>query len=571
MLRGTPAAPGVTVAPARVLRAPTLHAPRRTDADAATEAARLSAALTATEADLTALRDATLARLGAGHAAIFDAHLLLARDPEYLTQVRALLSGGLNAEAAVEDVSAQYIALFEALEDPYLRERAADLRDVRDRLLAHLLGVTPAGPPVLTGDAVLIAHDLSPSDTARLDRAHVRGLVTAAGGRTGHTAIMARGLGLPAVVGVGPDLLSAVRDGDLLLVDGDAGTVTLHAHDADLQGARARMAAQAAAHEGLLEWRERPSVSADGVPLELAANIGHPGDADAVLASGADGVGLYRTEFLFMGEAQLPDEAQQMAAYRAVLDALAPRPVVIRTLDVGGDKALPALNLPAEENPFLGYRAIRLCLGEPELFRTQLRALLRAGAERHLRVMFPMIATLGELRAARALLREEQAHLRAEGVPPPSALEVGMMVEVPAAAVMAHQFAPEVDFFSVGTNDLTGYVMAADRGNPRVAALHQPLHPAVLTLIRTVTRAAEAHGKWVGVCGELAGEPLALPVLAGLGVTELSMSAPRVLTARAHLARLNVRDARAWAESLLVLDSAEAVEAAVRARHPELA
>ncbi|EYB69219.1 phosphoenolpyruvate-protein phosphotransferase [Deinococcus phoenicis] len=569
-LTGIAASPGLGVGPAFVLLPPDLTFETRSGQDAAAERARLEAALAASRADIERIRERARASLGDEHAAIFDAHLLLLSDPELDAAITAGLNGGLNAEAALVGASDTFITMFESLDDPYLRERAADLRDVRNRVLAHLLGKPLTALADLREPAVIVAHDLAPSDTAQLDRSLVRGVVTAVGGRTSHSAIMARGLGLPAVVGVG-EALHGISPGTVLLVDGDAGRVSVNPEAGEVAAAQVQMQRTAEERARLTALAGREGRTADGLRVELAANIGSPADLPLALEAGAEGVGLYRTEFLYLGRDTLPDEEEQYRAYRAVLEGMAGRPVVIRTLDVGGDKALPALNLPPEENPFLGFRAIRLCLARPDLFRVQLRALLRASVHGDLRVMFPMIATVQEFRAARALLDEERARLTAEGVPVAEHIQVGMMVEIPAAAVLSRQFAREADFFSIGSNDLIGYALAADRLNEQVANLYQPLNPAILALIGQTCAGAATQNRWVGVCGEMAGDPLALPLLVGLGVTELSMSAPALLPRREQVLKLDAGKARELAAHALTLDTAQEVEAAVRSAFPELA
>ncbi|OOV12794.1 phosphoenolpyruvate--protein phosphotransferase [Deinococcus sp. LM3] len=569
-LSGVAASPGTGIGPAFVLIPPNLSFETLTGQDPAAERARLDAALSESRTDLHGVREGARARLGDDAAAIFDAHLLLLDDPELGAAIQETLTGGANAEAAVHGAFGAFIGMFESLDDPYLRERAADLRDLRARVLSHLLGRPLASLGELREPAIVVAHDLTPSDTAGLDPALVRGVVTAVGGRTSHSAIMARGLGLPAVVGVGEAALAGLTRGTPLIVNGDAGTVTVHPDAAALSAAQAAQAAAQAERDRLDALKDREGRTADGLRVELAANIGAPAEVPGALSAGAEGVGLYRTEFLFLGRGDLPGEDEQYRAYRAVLEGMGGRPVIIRTLDIGGDKALPALGLPHEENPFLGFRAIRLCLARPDLFRVQLRALLRASVHGQLRVMFPMIATVQEFLEARAHLDAARAELTAEGVPVATDIPVGMMVEIPAAAALSEQFARHADFFSVGSNDLIGYAMAADRMNERVANLYQPLNPAVLTLIALTCQGAARHGKWVGVCGEMAGDPLALPLLVGLGVTELSMSAPALLPRREQVLNLNAAQARELAAHALTLSHAAEVEAAVRAAYPDL-
>ncbi|KMY61702.1 phosphoenolpyruvate-protein phosphotransferase, partial [Geobacillus stearothermophilus] len=409
----------------------------------------------------------------------------------------------------------------------------------------------------------IIAEDLTPSDTAQLNRQYVKGFATDIGGRTSHSAIMARSLEIPAVVGT-KTVTAEVKNGDIVIVDGLDGQVIINPSPellAQYEQKRARYEAQKA------EWAKlvhEATVTADGIHVELAANIGTPDDVKGALANGAEGIGLYRTEFLYMGRSELPTEDEQFVAYKTVLEQMNGKPVVVRTLDIGGDKELPYLQLPKEMNPFLGFRAIRLCLEMQDMFRTQLRALLRASVYGNLKIMFPMIATLDEFRQAKAILLEEKEALLRQGVAVADGIEVGMMVEIPAAAVMADQFAKEVDFFSIGTNDLIQYTMAADRMNERVAYLYQPYNPAILRLISHVIDAAHREGKWVGMCGEMAGDPIAIPILLALGLDEFSMSATSILPARAQLKQLAKEEAARIKETVLSLGTAEEVVSFVK-------
>ncbi|WP_261664989.1 phosphoenolpyruvate--protein phosphotransferase [Deinococcus sp. Marseille-Q6407] len=562
-LTGIAASPGLGIGRAFVLRPPDLTFEAQTEgADPAEQQRRFDAALEQSRAELQAVRDRTAEQLGEEHAEIFDAHLLLLADPELLEQVTAGLKQGQSAETALSQVSETFIAVFETMDDEYMRERAADLRDVRDRVLSHLLGRPLSSLGDLREPSILVAHDLAPSDTAALDRSLVRGVVTAVGGRTSHSAIMARGLGLPAVVGAGEAALT-IANGTPLIVDGELGRVLVEPGESALAEAQARARSYSEHRDRLLALVGTEGRTLDGERIELAANIGSPGDLPIALDYGAEGVGLYRTEFLYMAQDRLPTEEEQFSAYRQVLEGMNGRPVIIRTLDIGGDKAAPYLNLPQETNPFLGFRAIRLCLARPDIFRVQLRALLRASAYGNLRIMFPMVATLEEFRQARGLLEEERTRLEVEGVSVAEHVPLGMMIEVPAAAVLAETFAREAEFFSVGSNDLIGYSMAADRLNEQVSGLYQPLNPSVLKMIALTCEGAQKHGRWVGVCGEMAGDRLAMPLLVGMGVTELSMSAPALLSRREQLLNLNLSQAREVAAEALTLGTAAEVEALV--------
>lgn len=565
LLHGLAASPGWAVGRARFLDRMDLDIPRYTTTDPAAEWARYEAAVAQARADLDALAARVQADMGEAQARIFQAHALALTDPDLEAQVReAIFAQGHNAEAAVADVIAAMARRYEAMTGPRFQERAADLRDVGARVLRLLMGAAERAVE-LDEETVIVADDLAPSQTATLDRRKVVAFCTARGGPTAHTAILARSLGLPAVVGIGPSLLAEVKNGEWLAVDGATGMVVI-GPDVETQAAfRGRQAEWLAQRRAAELAAQRPAQTRDGRRVEVVANLGTALEAEAALAAGAEGVGLLRTEFLFQNRREPPDEEEQTAAYAQVAAAMAPRPVIIRTLDIGGDKPAPYLDLPAEANPFLGWRAIRISLALPDFFKTQLRAILRAAVHGNVHLMFPMVATVAELEAARQLLAEAAAELAAAGVAHRHPIPTGMMVEVPAAVVLADQLAPRVDFFSIGTNDLSQYTFAADRGNARVAALADALHPAVLRQIARVIEVAHAAGKWVGVCGELAGQPEAIPVLVGLGLDEFSMAPPAIPAAKALIGRLTVSDAAALARRVLDLPDGAAVAAAVRA------
>jgi multiphosphoryl transfer protein len=536
-LQGVPASSGIVIAAARTLKGsdPLSAVDADPVGDPAAEWGRLEAAREAARGDVVAAREQIVRQAGEAEAAIFDAHLLLLDDAALLGPAKQAIDGGASAAAAWADAARATADGYRALDDPYLQERAVDVEDVGGRVLRHLTGAAPAA--AMAAEGVLIARDITPGDAAALDRELVHGLALARGGATSHAAILARALGIPAVVGLG-DAILAVPEGTVLVVDGDAGTVAI---DPPAEELAERERARAEAHERAERARERahePARTRDGETLEVAANLGSVAEAAAAVEQGADGVGLLRTEFLFLDRDDAPSEAEQRGVYEAIAAALGGRPVVVRTLDAGADKPLPFLRQPPEENPFLGVRGIRLGLANEELLRAQLRAILAVAASHPLKVMFPMVATLDEYRAARALLEAERAAL---GVAP---IEVGVMVEVPAVALQADAFAAEVDFFSVGTNDLTQYTMAAERGNERLAGLLDGPRPPVLRLIAETARAAAAHGRWVGVCGELAGDPAAAVVLAGLGVKELSMAASRIPAVKDALRAVTLAEAR---------------------------
>ncbi|MBR2516257.1 phosphoenolpyruvate--protein phosphotransferase [Geobacillus sp.] len=563
-IHGIAASCGIAIAKAYRLETPDLAAEKRAVADVEAEVARFEAAVAKAKEELEAIKQHALEKLGEDKAAIFAAHLLVLDDPELLNPIKEKIqTERVNAEYALDETASFFISMFEAMDNEYMKERAADIRDVTKRVLAHLLGVTISNPSLISEEVVIIAEDLTPSDTAQLNRQYVKGFATDIGGRTSHSAIMARSLEIPAVVGT-KTVTAEVKNGDIVIVDGLDGQVIINPSPellAQYEQKRARYEAQKA------EWAKlvhEATVTADGIHVELAANIGTPDDVKGALANGAEGIGLYRTEFLYMGRSELPTEDEQFVAYKTVLEQMNGKPVVVRTLDIGGDKELPYLQLPKEMNPFLGFRAIRLCLEMQDMFRTQLRALLRASVYGNLKIMFPMIATLDEFRQAKAILLEEKEALLRQGVAVADGIEVGMMVEIPAAAVMADQFAKEVDFFSIGTNDLIQYTMAADRMNERVAYLYQPYNPAILRLISHVIDAAHREGKWVGMCGEMAGDPIAIPILLALGLDEFSMSATSILPARAQLKQLAKEEAARIKETVLSLGTAEEVVSFVK-------
>lgn len=558
-LTGIAASDGIAIAKAYRFVQPDLTFAKTTVHDIEAEQKRLAAALAKAEQELIVIRQQTLEKFSAEEAAIFEAHLLVVHDPELIGPINQKIADeAVNAEYALHEVTSMFVALFEGMDDEYMSARASDIKDVTNRILAHLLGVHIPNPSNINEQVIIVANDLTPSETAQLDRNYVLGFITDIGGRTSHSAIMARSLEIPAVVGAGV-ATTTIQDGDTIIVDGLTGQVLVNPSAdviADYQEKAQKYRVQQAEWSTLVNEQ---TVSKDGVHVELAANIGSPNDLDGVLRHGAEGIGLYRTEFLYMGRENLPSEEEQFTAYKTVLEGMKGKPVVIRTLDIGGDKHLPYLPLQEEMNPFLGHRAIRLCLDQQELFRTQLRALLRASVYGNLKIMFPMIATIQEFRAAKAILLEEKEKLIAGGIAVGSSIEVGMMVEIPSTAVMADNFAKEVDFFSIGTNDLIQYTMAADRMNEKVSYLYQPYNPAILRLIQMVIKAAHQEKKWVGMCGEMAGDEHAVPLLLGLGLDEFSMSATSILKTRALLKQLSVPEMQTLATEALQLATAEEV------------
>ena len=527
MIKGIGASSGIAIAKAYKLVMPDLTVTKVTVEDAEAEIKKFDDAMSQTAKELESIKEAAAKNLSAEEAAVFDAHALVLQDPELKTQVEdKIRNEKINADAALDEVANTFIAMFESMDDDYFRERAADIKDVSRRLLANLLGKSLPNPALIDEEVVIIADDLTPSDTAQLNKNLVRGFATNIGGRTSHSAIMARSLEIPAVVSC------KTNDADMVVLDGEAGIVIINPSDDEIKEYQAKREAFIAYKEELKKMKNEKSVTLDDHHVELVANIGSPKDIQGVLDNGGEGVGLFRTEFLYMESAQLPTEEEQFNVYKEVLEGLEGKPAVVRTLDIGGDKEIEAIDLPKEMNPFLGVRAVRLCFQREDIFRVQLRALLRASVYGDLRIMFPMIATLDEFRKAKGILMEEKEKLISEGIEVSDTLQVGIMIEIPAAAVLADQFAKEVDFFSIGTNDLIQYTFAADRMSSGVSYLYQPFHPSILRLVKHVIDSAHAEGKWTGMCGEMAGEAIAAPLLIGLGLDEFSMSATSILSQR---------------------------------------
>ncbi|CAS04789.1 TPA_asm: phosphoenolpyruvate--protein phosphotransferase [Listeria monocytogenes] len=558
-LKGIAASDGIAIAKAYLLVEPDLSYEKTEVTDVESEVKRFESALEVSRTELSMIREKAAKDLGEDKAQIFDAHLLVLNDPELTGPIEeSIKNSKTNAETALQETTDMFIGMFESMDNEYMRERAADIKDVRKRVLSHLLGVTIPNPALIDEEVVVVAADLTPSDTAQLNRNFVKGFVTDIGGRTSHSAIMARSLEIPAVVGT-KEVTASVAKNDIVIIDGLEGNVIIHPTEeqiAHYEKIKSDFALQQAEWDKL---KNEKTVSKDGVHVELAANIGTPNDLEGVISNGGEAVGLYRTEFLYMGRDDFPTEEEQFEAYKAVVSGMDGKSVVVRTLDIGGDKTLPYLELPEEMNPFLGFRAIRLCFANEELFRTQLRALLRASVYGNLKIMFPMIATVNEFRQARDILLDEKAKLKAAGTEVSDSIELGIMIEIPAAAVLADQFAKEVDFFSIGTNDLIQYTMAADRMNERVSYLYQPYNPSILRLVKMVIDASHKEGKWTGMCGEMAGDQTAVPLLLGLGLDEFSMSASSILKSRSLIKRLDQSEMVKLAEEALNKSTAEEV------------
>lgn len=549
MLKGIAASDGIAAAKAYMLVQPDLSFSESSVEDTEAETKRLDDAVEAAKADLKIIKEKAAANLGAEEAEVFEAHLTILSDPELIANIKDKITNDkVNAEKALKDVTDMFIAMFEGMTDnAYMQERAGDIRDVTKRVLSHLLGVNLPNPALINEEVVIVAHDLTPSDTAQLDRNFVKGFITDIGGRTSHSAIMSRTLEIPAIVGSG-DATSAIKEDQTVIIDGIEGEAIIEPSAEELKKYEDKASDFAKQKAEWEELKDAKTLTADGKQFTLGANIGTPKDVAGATDNGAEAVGLFRSEFLYMDASELPSEDDQFEAYKQAVEGMGGKQVVVRTMDIGGDKELPYLPLPEEMNPFLGYRAIRISLDKQDIFRTQLRALLRASNYGRLAIMFPMIATVKEFKAAKAIFEEEKAKFVQAGKPVSDDIEVGMMMEIPAAAMIADKLAKYSDFFSIGTNDLIQYTMAADRGNERVSYLYQPYNPSILRLIKNIIDSSHAEGKWTGMCGEMAGDQIAVPILAGLGLDEFSMSATSILKTRSLMKKLDTEKMKKLAE-----------------------
>ncbi|MEA4909729.1 MAG: phosphoenolpyruvate--protein phosphotransferase [Chloroflexi bacterium] len=565
-LQGIAASRGVGIGPVFQFRRAELKIESVCVDDVTKELDRFQSAIEVARQQIQEVYNKAKQESSSAQAEIFSAQLLMLDDPEFMGQIRDFIQeNNANAESALSKVSQSFTDMLRAMDNEYFAARALDIQDVTNRLLRVLLGVAESPTEGLLQPSVICADDLTPSDTTLLDKRLVIGFCTAFGSATSHTAILARGLGLPAVSGVGKAALD-MANGALIILDGNNGTVYIDPEESLVTTFQKRMDAVAVVRKEAFKHAHEPAITLDGKRFEVSSNIGNVEGARKALENGAEGVGLLRTEFLYLERQSLPSEEEQYQAYKQILDLYKEKPVILRTLDVGGDKELPYLEMPEEMNPFLGQRAIRLCFAHPELFKTQLKAALRAGEGNNLWVMFPMVAAAGEVRQARQVLNECIAELKAAGQSYADTARIGIMVEIPSAAVNADQLSKEVDFFSIGTNDLSQYTMAADRTNSLVADLSNAFHPAVLRLIRQTIQSAHARGKWVGMCGELAGEPLAIPVLIGLGLDEFSVNPPMVPFVKQIIRGLNAEEMKSIAQEALELESPEEIKALVKER-----
>ena len=541
-----------------------IHVSRVTEAEKTGEQAAFLDAVAAACKQISRIRDKALRKMGEENARIFDAHLMLAQDPSFADDVTALINEeNYSTAAAVKQVVEQYAALFAEMEDEYMRERGADIQDVGARILRNLLGLPPKELDQIQEEVILIAHDLTPSDTASLEKQFIKGFATAIGGPTSHAAIIARTLEIPAVLGLGS--VDSFQTGDTIILDGVEGSVIVNPSPEEIAVYTQLAADFQRKQNELKSLAHLPAVTLDGKTVELAANISSAADVPAAIDYGAEGIGLFRTEFLYMNRNDLPDEETQFASYKQAVEALHGRPLIIRTMDAGGDKETACLGLAPELNPFLGYRAIRICLDRLDIFKTQLRAIVRASAFGPVLLMYPMISSLSEVRQANAILAEVKAELRASQIPFDETIKKGIMIEIPSAALMADSLIKEVDFFSIGTNDLCQYTLAVDRMNEKISRLYQPLHPAVLRLIKHTIASSHEDKKFTGMCGELAGDPLATIILLGLGLDEFSMSASSIPLIKKIIRSVTVTEAAAIASQALAMDTPEEIATFVAA------
>lgn len=564
MYKGTGASPGVALGKALVIEHSELNIEKKNIENVETEVEKLQAAVEESKKELEQVKERAKVELGEHEAEIFEAHLLVLQDPELIDQTIAKIRDEkVNADFALNEVKEMFVSIFESMDNEYMRERAADIKDVTNRVLRHILGIKVVDLSALSEEVILIAHDLTPSDTATMNKKMVLGFLTNIGGRTSHTAIMARTLEIAAVVGLS-DVTENVKDGDFIVFNGETGQVIVNPDEKVINEYRDLKAKFDEEKEALKQLIGKTSITLDGRHVELAGNIGSPNDLEGLIKNDAEGVGLYRTEFLYMDkEDDFPSEEEQYEAYKAVLEGMNGKPIVIRTLDIGGDKELKYFKMDEEMNPFLGYRAIRLCLDRTDIFKTQLRALYRASVHGKLRIMFPMISSLEELLKSKEIIKEVLSEMDAEGIEYAKDVEVGMMIEIPSAAVISDILAKHVDFFSIGTNDLIQYTCAVDRMNQKISYLYNQFNPAVLRLIKMVIDNAHKEGKWVGMCGEAAGDQRMIPILLGMGLDEFSMSPISILPARKFITSVKYEDMKKFANEVLTMGTAEEIKAYV--------
>ena len=563
MLKGIGASPGIVLGKALVIENTQLAIERKTITDTEAEVAKLRNAVQVSKEELNKVKEKALLELGEQEAQIFESHLLVLEDPELIeSAISNINNEKVNADFALNEIKEKFVTMFEAMDNEYMRERAADIKDVTNRILRHILGIKVVDLADLNEEVVLVAHDLTPSDTAIMDKKKVLGFLTDIGGRTSHTSIMSRTLEIAAVVGL-TDATSKIKDGDFIVFNGNTGEVIINPDEETILQYY-KLKSEFEEYKKELELlKGQLSITTDGKRVELVGNIGTPSDLEALIKNDAEGVGLYRTEFLYMDRNDFPSEEEQYQAYKSVLEGMNNKPIIIRTLDIGGDKKLDYLPMDEEMNPFLGYRAIRLCLDRKEIFVTQLRALYRASIHGKLKIMFPMISSLEELLQAKEVCEEVKEQLKSEGIDYSDDVEIGMMIEVPSAAIISDVLAKHVDFFSIGTNDLIQYTCAVDRMNQKISYLYNPFNPAVLRLIKMVIDNAHKENKLVGMCGEVAGDQLMIPILIGFGLDEFSMSPISILPARKLINSLSYEDMKKLSEEILSLENTEEIKAYV--------
>lgn len=559
-MKGIAASPGISIGKVLIKKEQEIKIDNTPAVNIEQEIQKLNDAKEKGRTQIEALYNRALSNIGESEAQIFQAHLMMLDDPEFFGQVEETIKNdGVNAPFALKTVTDNFIKIFESMDNEYMRERAADVKDVSERVIRILLGVELTDFSHIDEEVIIAARDLTPSDTAQMDKKKVIGFITDQGGRTAHSAIMARTLEIPAVVGL-KDVTTHLKDGDTVVMDGDAGEVMINPSEDVISNYRHKKEAADEFKKKLYSLKGVKSITKDGVKVELAANIGTPDDMDGVLRNDAEAIGLYRTEFLYMDRDRLPSEEEQFESYKVVAEKMKGKPVVIRTLDIGGDKELSYLKFEDEMNPFLGYRAIRLCLDRQDIFRTQLRALLRASAYGNIRIMFPMISSVEELREAKRIVEEVKGELRKENKKFDENIQLGMMIEIPSTAVISDMLAKEVDFFSIGTNDLIQYTTAVDRGNQKIAHLYNQFHPALLRLVKMTIENGHKAGIWVGMCGEVAGDPKLIPILAGMGLDEFSMSPSSILRARAIIRNVSRSDMKGHVEKVINIPAASEIE-----------
>lgn len=559
-MRGLGTSAGIGIGKILIYKEPELNIFKNTVEDMDAEIERLDKCISNAISEIDIIYNITLEKMGKKEADIFTAHRLILSDPEYIGPIKEKIkSENINSEWAVNEVTNFYISLFGEIEDEYLRERAADIQDVANRLLRILLNIKNKDLSLIDEETIIVANDLTPSDTVQMNGDMVVGIVTETGGRTSHSSILARTMNIPAICGV-KDITNMVKDNELMIIDGSAGELILNPVIDQVELYRQKKTQLDKMRSELEKMKGQDSISIDGYRVEISGNIGASHDIDKVLENDGEGVGLFRTEFLYMDKDRLPSEEEQFEAYKVVAEKLEGKPLIIRTLDVGGDKDISYLKIPKEMNPFLGYRAIRFCLNNKEVFKTQIRAILRASAYGNIKMMFPMISGIEELRQSKSIFEEVKDDLREENISFNEDMELGIMVEIPAVAIHSRQFAKEVDFFSIGTNDLIQYTLAVDRGNQEITDLYNQFHPAVLSLIKMTIENAHKEGIWVGMCGEAAGDERLIPILLGMGLDEFSMSSSSILKARHIIRNTSKREMEAKIEHILNLPTAYDVE-----------